>query len=194
MNIKCLLTFLLMGVSLQFFAEDFSCAPEKPLPSVVINSAPSKSLVLPENSYGYFKGGTSAISPTIGVGYRQRDIESLRGNDYSLNIQFPLLSNIIPSFKYTRLFYHSTEHESRYFGLGIEALSFYIPNIQLIWGKEYEKVKYGQFELNLLPLIATPIILLFDEGHHSHYSNNPLYYLGGGLIATAAFVTYTVAF
>ncbi|MCF7852509.1 MAG: hypothetical protein K9M07_04640 [Simkaniaceae bacterium] len=153
-------------------------------------------LAIQNYSYGYFKLGSSLVSPAVGLGGRFRSFGSTRGNDLSISLQTPLLQVVCFSERYTRLFYKTPDQFSSYFGLAFEAIIpvnfdskfLVVPNVALIWGKERNKIRHSQLELNLLPIAALATAF---PGVFQH-RNDMLDVIA--IMLAGACVTYTVAF
>lgn len=123
----------------------------------------NKTLATPEN-YGYFKFSTSVLFQQIGYGRRSRNLDNLKGRDWSINARLCLFGinndGFLPSFKYSFLKYANSSPNSSYWGIGGELIAItewkgrfdgVLPNIEIFWGKEREKIHFTQFGINLLP-------------------------------------------
>lgn len=168
---------------------------------------------LSPSTYSYFTVGSGLLMHKIGAGWRYRNCDTCKGSDVSVNMHFsmPMTLNdfnpyrppILPSLKYTSLYYRDNSPTSRYFGISYEALLIPLdpksglpflplPNLGLIWGKERETVRFSQLQFNIFPAIGCILgagILLTPDGDYDHL-------LGATLVlgcATTLF-SYNVAF
>ncbi|HRW58985.1 MAG TPA: hypothetical protein P5048_05170 [Chlamydiales bacterium] len=139
------------------------------------------------NSYSYWQAGSSFMLSHIGYGKRTRYLNNKKGRDLSFSynmcvpyMAFSLTGNTYNSIgkdfteaswlslKYSFLRYESKLHESSYKGIGFEIYTcpgrkfLPIPNIELVFGKEYEKrdIKHAQLGINLIPAVATGLLMV----------------------------------
>jgi len=160
-----------------------------------------------KDSYGYIKLGAIVLAPNIGVGYRERNLKTCNGNDLTLNCHIPLfwlgkkVDYFMPSVKYTYLKYRDSHIHSSYFGIGAElglwmsihgkTIRGIIPNIELVWGKERENLRFSQFGINIFPAVIGLAFTTYAiaEGRHAVEA------VGVGALATSIIsVSYTVGF
>ncbi|NGX63414.1 MAG: hypothetical protein KR126chlam6_00826 [Candidatus Anoxychlamydiales bacterium] len=170
----CIL-FIFLSISAILFAEE--TFKEDVIPE--INQKPLAELDMKEiqnlkDSYFYVKLGSTILVQNIGLGYRSRNLKSCRGNDLTFNLHAPLLGlgkdnkSFMPSFKYSYLKYKDSVIHSSYFGVGFEMgiwmqthgriVKGYIPNIELVWGKEREAFHFSQFGINVVPAAGAVIL------------------------------------
>lgn len=116
----------------------------------------------------YSKLSSSISYQGVGFGMRHRNLLARRGHDLPLNINlFPLTliegdPFFFSSHKHTWLKYKSNDRVSSYTGFGVEGLvimdsSFKrVPmiNAEYIIGKEWEKGRFSQRGVNIVPLIS----------------------------------------
>lgn len=156
-------------------------------------------------SYGYFKVGANPFIQNIGVGKRSY-VNSTTSLDVSGNLYVSALALydnkyvFMPSFKFSSLKYINRKESKSYSGVGYE-LGVYtdishhrfipIPNIEFIWGKERESIKFSQLSLNLTPLVAGVAVTTFEYAFGGRANDNILAYLA---LTGAAALTYTVGF
>lgn len=156
-------------------------------------------------SYGYFKVGANPFIQNIGIGKRFY-VNSTSSFDISFNLYASSLlfyNNeyiLMPSLKYSYLKYNNGKNRGSYKGIGYE-LGIYtnltdktlipipIPNIEFIWGKERESIKFSQLSLNLAPIAvgiwASTVVYVY-------YSSAPiLSYLA---LTGASAISYTIGF
>lgn len=145
--------FIILCYSSVVFADHFK---EFEKSDAQLHTHPSSQL------YPYLKIGIAPLVPNVGVGVRSRNLMTGKGNDFNIHANFLFLDkefDIFPSIKYTALWYKNTSLTSRYFGVGFEACFFefgkpvIIPNIELVWGTERERMRFSQFGINLCPVV-----------------------------------------
>ncbi|MCH9614129.1 MAG: hypothetical protein SP1CHLAM54_11410 [Chlamydiia bacterium] len=155
--------------------------------------------VTPEmREFTNFRAGLTCVCPQVGFGKRFHEIERMKGFDVSARLMVLPIRPFwpIPIGRIAWLSYEKPLVESKYFGYGFETafLPYPIPNMQLIWGKEYASGRrFSEFNLNLMPavLIVGGLILYMDSGGGSWDR------LGGAIgIAAGAttLFTYTIGF
>lgn len=142
-----------------------------------ISKLPLDAPIVPDK-YSYFTLGSSVLLQQVGIGRRYRNVENFKAHDISLNAYFslPLIAGIhdhklpvYPFIKYTYLMYKNSTPSSPYFGITLEGgvaidkplyyHSFsqsvhFIPNFGLLWGREREKMRFSQLQLNVIPAVG----------------------------------------
>jgi len=208
--------FIFLSISAILFAEETFKAEESFKKEELSSEITQKSLAELDtkeiqklkDSYFYVKLGSTVLVQNIGFGYRAHNIKSCRGNDLAFNFHAPLLglgknnNSFMPSFKYSYLKYRDSVIHSSYFGIGFEMgvwmqthgqrIKGYIPNIELVWGKEREAFHFSQFGINVVPAVGGVILAstgIIEGGHQA---------VGWGALFAAAAASvsfsYTIGF
>ncbi len=158
-------------------------------------------------SYMYFKVGANPFIQNIGIGKRKY-IDYNHSSDKSFNLYvsaITLMDNqymFISSYKYASLKYKNRKDSRSYKGIGYELGLFTyfnndiafipipVPNIEFIWGRESEKVKFSQLSLNVTPLIAA----VWTTFAFSYVLNKPIYSLPIFAVTGTSALTYSIGF
>jgi len=149
----------------------------------------------------YFKFGICPLHSDLGVGFRRHHcaLDFKKAEDHSINLFCPHVPDLgcLVTYKYSHIKYRNSS-SNKYMGVGFELgvgvlewdrLFAPIPNIELIFGRDYGKgstCKWGQLGINLLPVAIGVYGLIEDY-------RNPYIAIVEGIIAMSA-VTYTWAF